>query len=161
LRIDERQLMLTLQWIDKILFFLFFFETKDEHKAEGWSGEHKTSFQTQVYTCTWRISNGRGNQTPKPKRQSLKLYRCMSYPQAMRFEGKKDTSCIACRHHLSDLYHLLSTILHLQSLLSAIVGSTSFIFDLWSRLLPVTQCLVSVEFLYVLITDIQLVSIRW
>jgi len=35
-------------------------------------------FLTQVLTCTCEVSHGRGNRTPKPKRQSPKPYRSLN-----------------------------------------------------------------------------------
>jgi len=50
---------------DQIGIFAMFFLSKDEHKVE-----HK-SILTHVFTRTCEISDGRGNRTQKPKRQSM------------------------------------------------------------------------------------------
>jgi len=50
-----------------------------------------------------------------------------------RIKRKENSSCSACRHHLQDLTHFFLSCPASEPLRRAIFGTTSSIFDLWSR----------------------------
>jgi len=54
---------------------------------------------------------------------------------------RKNSSCCSCRHHLQDITHLLLDCLASELLRRTIFGTTSSIFDLWSRSWGVTRLL--------------------
>jgi len=58
-----------------------------------------------------------------------------------RIKRKENSSCSTCGHHLQDLTHLLLDCPTFQPLQRAILGTTSSIFDLWSRLWGVARLL--------------------
>jgi len=88
---------------------------------------------------------------PRLIRCELSRLRCHGHSLLLssylcKIKWKENSSCNACGHPLQDLTHLLFDCPASEPLRRTIFGTTSSIFDLWSRFWGVAGCWVSVEF---------------